>query len=224
MAKDPAVLFYTSDFLSGVMDLDMEERGQYITLLCAQHQKGHLSEKTIRLLVGSVSVSVLEKFKKDNDGLYFNERMDEEIDKRLKFIDSRISNGSLGGRPKKPKNNLMVNHMPNLPENENRNENINVNNKKGVEFFEKCLNDEGWKESLMRATGIQTPGEWIIKFNDHVTSTEESYSRLADYRRHCTHWVKLELSKPKNKPTLAQVGAGGNNLGPLPENWLKKAK
>ena len=47
----------------------------------------------------------------------------------------------------------------------------------------------------MRATGIQTPGEWITKFNDHVTSTEESYPRLADYRRHCTHWVKLELEK-----------------------------
>ena len=83
-------------------------------------------------------------------------------------------------------------------ENENENENSNVNNKKGVGFFEKCLNDEGWKESLMRATGIQTPGEWIIKFNDHVTSTEESYPRLADYRRHCTHWVKLELEKQKN--------------------------
>ena len=129
---------------------------------------------------------------------YENSRlMNKEIDKRLKFIDSRISNGALGGRPKKPKNNLMVNHMPNLPDNENRNENINVNNKKGVGFFEKCLNDEGWKESLMRATGIQTPGEWITKFNDHVTSTEETYPRLADYRRHCTHWVKLQLSKPE---------------------------
>lgn len=129
MAKDPAILFYTSDFLSGVMDLDMEERGQYITLLCAQHQKGHLSEKTIRLLVGSVSVSVFEKFEKDDLGLFFNRRMDEEINKRLRFIDSRVNNGSLGGRPKKPKQNLMVNHMPNhmpnLSEDENENENEN---------------------------------------------------------------------------------------------------
>ena len=35
---------------------------------------------------------------------------------------------------------------------------------------------------------------------------------------------KSELEKYENKPALAQVGAGGNNLGPLPENWLKKAK
>jgi hypothetical protein len=133
MAKDPAILFYTSDFLSGVMDLDMEERGQYITLLCAQHQKGHLSEKTTRLLVGSVSVSVMAKFKKDEKGLLFNERMDEEINKRIKFIDSRSLNGKLGGRPKAsdkpnalPSEKLVPNHTPKLPENENENRNDNI--------------------------------------------------------------------------------------------------
>lgn len=101
--KDPAFLFYSSDFLSGVMDLDMLERGQYITLLCAQHQKGHLSEKTIRLLVGSCSVSVLDKFETDSEGNFFNKRLDEEIQKRVKFSESRKNNGINGGRPKKIK-------------------------------------------------------------------------------------------------------------------------
>ena len=45
MAKDPAFVFYTGDFLNGVIDMTMEERGQYITLLCFQHQKGHISQK-----------------------------------------------------------------------------------------------------------------------------------------------------------------------------------
>lgn len=112
---DPAVLFYTSDFMSGVMDLDMEERGQYITLLCAQHQKGHFSEKTIRLLVGVCSESVLKKFKIDEDGLYFHPRMDIEIAKRLKYKDGRIENLNKG---KKGKSHMdchvdshMVDHM-----------------------------------------------------------------------------------------------------------------
>ena len=43
MERDPAFLFYSSDFLSGIADLNMEERGQYITLLCVQHQKGRLN-------------------------------------------------------------------------------------------------------------------------------------------------------------------------------------
>lgn len=83
MSKDPAVLFYTGDFLNGCVGLTMEERGQYITLLCLQHQSGHLSLKTIKLAVGTISDDVLKKFSKDISGNYFNERMGEEIEKRI---------------------------------------------------------------------------------------------------------------------------------------------
>lgn len=108
--KDPAVLLYTGDFLNGCSGLTMEERGQYITLLCIQHQIGHLSEKTIRLSVGSVSVDVLNKFSIDEEGLYYHKRMDEEIEKRVKYLDSRKVNGSKGGRPKKPYGKPKQNH------------------------------------------------------------------------------------------------------------------
>src|ERR1017187_7965237 len=101
--KDPAFLFYSSDFLTGCTNLTMEERGQYITLMCLQHQTGHISEKTIRLSVGSVSVDVLSKFQIDENGHYWNERLDIEIEKRSQYIDSRRINGSFGGRPKKEK-------------------------------------------------------------------------------------------------------------------------
>ena len=45
--KDPAVLFYTSDFLSGCALMDMRERGQYITLLCLQRERGHMTMQEI---------------------------------------------------------------------------------------------------------------------------------------------------------------------------------
>ncbi len=136
--KDPAVLLYTSDFLTGVMDMDMEERGQYITLLCYQHQRGHISEKTIRLLVGNVSDNVLSHFKKDENGLLFNSRMDLEKENRKKFTESRRENGKKGGRPKKnektekkpngyPNGKPNKNHMGNENDNENDNKNINEN-------------------------------------------------------------------------------------------------
>ena len=136
--KDPAVLLYTSDFLTGVMDMDMEERGQYITLLCYQHQRGHISEKTIRLLVGNVSDNVLSHFKKDEKGLLFNSRMDLEKENRKKFTESRRENGKKGGRPKKnektekkpngyPNGKPNENHMGNEDDNENDNKNINEN-------------------------------------------------------------------------------------------------
>lgn len=139
MGKDPAVLFYTGDFLNGCTDLDFDERGQYITLLCLQHQKGHLSEKTIRLCVGSVSSDVLSKFKIDSAGNYFNKRMDEEIEKRQHFLDTRYFNGKKGGRPIKAnsKPNKKANSKPkqNLPENENRNDNKYINDEELNSLF-----------------------------------------------------------------------------------------
>lgn len=119
-SKDPAFLFYSSDFLTGCVDLTMEERGQYITLMCLQHQKGHLSEKTIRLSVGSASVDVLDKFNKDKNGNFFNKRLENEIEKRETYAESRRLNGSKGGRPKK-------NEKPYAKPYENLHENVNVN-------------------------------------------------------------------------------------------------
>ena len=126
--KDPAFLFYSSDFLTGCASLTMEERGQYITLLCLEHQLGRLSEKTIRLSVGSVSVDVLEKFKQDENGLLYNERLEIEIEKRSNFIDTRRTNGLKGGRPKaeNKKPNGKPNGKPNAKANEKLIENENV--------------------------------------------------------------------------------------------------
>lgn len=45
MAKDPAFLFYSNDFLSGTFLLSDEQVGKYIRLLCIQHQKGILTKK-----------------------------------------------------------------------------------------------------------------------------------------------------------------------------------
>lgn len=121
--KDPAFLFYSSDFLNGVSDLTMEERGQYITLLCLQHQKGELSDKTIRLSVGSVSVDVLNKFSKNEAGNFYQKRLSDEIEKRKKFTESRRTNGSRGGRPpkdKKPSGFIMDNLMEDINENDSK--------------------------------------------------------------------------------------------------------
>ena len=51
MAKDPAVLFYTQDFLVGTMTMSYEQKGKYITLLCLQHQKGKLTLKDLQAIL-----------------------------------------------------------------------------------------------------------------------------------------------------------------------------
>ena len=92
MAKDPALLFYTSDFLSTTQGLDLKEIGMLIKLLCVQHQTGHLSKKAINLSVGEVSDDVLSFFKIDENGLYYNERLDNEKKRRADYSESRRKN------------------------------------------------------------------------------------------------------------------------------------
>lgn len=100
MAKDPAFLFYSSDFLTGTMTMSMQERGQYITLLATMHQTGRLNKEEIKVVLRGKKVSdiVLRKFKSDEEGRFYNERLENEITKRKQFTESRrnslnISNG-----------------------------------------------------------------------------------------------------------------------------------
>ena len=123
MAKDPAVLFYTSDFLSGTFTMTHEQVGKYIRLLCIQHQKGYLTEKDFQHICGQYDDEIMRKFEPCGKG-YINRRMSEESEKRSKYAESRREN-----RKKKTHEEHMKNicesydeHM----ENENENENITV--------------------------------------------------------------------------------------------------
>lgn len=84
-----------------------------------------MSEETIRFIVGDVSVNLRKKFKVDENGLWYNTRLEYESERRSSFTESRRLNGNKGGRPKKEKpiENLMVNHTDNRMENEIENTN-----------------------------------------------------------------------------------------------------
>jgi|GEM_PF-1556205 len=135
MAKDPAVLLYTSDFLSGTFSMSNEEVGMYIRLLCLQHQKGKLTEKDMQSICKTYIHDVYEKFEL-KDGYYVNKRMYEEAEKRSKYTESRRNNA---------KTKHMQQHMDKHMENEN--ENINENRIVLIypnEEFEKLW--KGWIE------------------------------------------------------------------------------
>jgi uncharacterized protein YdaU (DUF1376 family) len=94
MAKDPAVLFYTSDFLSGTFTMDYQQRGKYITLLCLQHQKGKLTDKDLRTILEDTDVDIFEKFIKADDGFYYNMKLKTEAERRKNYSASRSKNRS----------------------------------------------------------------------------------------------------------------------------------
>ncbi len=71
-----------------------EQVGRYIKLLCLQHQKGHLSEKNMLSVCKKYDEDIFNQFEKDNEGKYYNRRLDKEITKREKYSQSRSQNAS----------------------------------------------------------------------------------------------------------------------------------
>ena len=87
--KDPAFLFYSNDFLTGTFLMTDEQIGRYIKLLCLQHQKGHLKEKDMLNICKEYDEDIFSKFIQDEQGNYYNKRLEEEAEKRNKFVESR---------------------------------------------------------------------------------------------------------------------------------------
>jgi hypothetical protein len=93
MAKDPAMLWYWSDWHSGTSLLTRFLKGCYMDLLHAQFNNGRLSLEEIKTCLGSdfgqVWPALQKKFKQDDNGLFFNERLELEKEKRKAFTESR---------------------------------------------------------------------------------------------------------------------------------------
>ncbi len=121
MAKDPAFLFYSQDFIMGVMCFNNEQVGIYIKLLCIQHQHGGMVHKdTFNSMIYNNEI-IRSKFIETDDG-FFNERLMEEMEKRA------IKSKNLSANAKKRwlkhkqcKSNAIASnlHMPIEDENEN---------------------------------------------------------------------------------------------------------
>jgi hypothetical protein len=65
-----------------------EQVGQYIKLMCLQHQKGRLEEKDMLKICGKHDKDVFSKFEIDEQGLYYNSRLEKEILKRRSYSET----------------------------------------------------------------------------------------------------------------------------------------
>jgi len=101
--KDPAFLFYSSDFLTGTYFLNDNQVGKFIRLLCFHHQKGRLTKEHMLKICLTYDKDIFDLFTQDENGLYFNERLESEVNRRKKYSESRRSN-----RKKKTNNETPV--------------------------------------------------------------------------------------------------------------------
>lgn len=126
--KDPAFLFYSSDFLTGTMFMTDSQLGKYIKILCTQHQKGHLSEKDMLKICKRYDKDIFEKFVKDNDGKYYNIRLETEIAKRKDYSKSRSDNR----KNKITYENICLSYVKHMG---NGNGDIDINNINIIEYI-----------------------------------------------------------------------------------------
>ena len=125
MAKDPAFLFYSQDFITGTMFMNNEQIGIYIRLLCAQHQHGGLIGKTAFNSIIATNDIIKTKFIETDEGFY-NIRLMDEMVKRTKKSNNLSANALSGWVKRRDKNAIALQaHMP--PEDEDVNENEDVN-------------------------------------------------------------------------------------------------
>lgn len=151
MAKDPAFLFYPGDWLGGTMTMSRSHKGAYMDLLMVQFNNGHMALDDIKMVLGSDFDAMWEqklksKFKIDEKGNYFNEKLENEINKRRNFTDSRKKNLTKNIHMNTHMNTHMDTHMDTHMgkhmdshmenENENENEDININKNEDKLFIE----------------------------------------------------------------------------------------
>jgi len=202
MAKDPAFLFYTNDFLSGVQFFSNEEIGIYMRLLCAQHQHGRLSEKQVLFICSSFDCEVLKKFAKDDDGFYYNIRLEDEINKRKSFSESRAKNrlGKTKDIKKQVKKTRKTygKHM----ENENRDENIDRNKEESV--FEKTFDEFSNMRTKIKKPLTDFAKKLILKKLEDLSLGDEK-TKIKILEQSITRgWQDVFPLKPEHQKTFTQ--------------------
>lgn len=203
--KDPAFLFYSNDFLSGTMLMSNEEVGIYIKLLCLQHQQGHLKEEDM-LSIGATK-KIFSKFIKDEEGNYYNERLEYEANKRKAYSESRKNN-----RKKKETYEKDMLNICNSYEEHMENENININNNskkdsKGkkeeekIHFADFVTMTNVEHEKLVSTYGTEFTDQCIKILDNYKGSKGKEYK--SDYRA-ILSWVVDEAKKRKQENKYAQ--------------------
>ena len=198
MARDPAVLFYTSDFLSGTYELTYVERGMYITMLCIQHQKENNEiPKDYFDSIIPIDSPLRNKFVITVTG-YYNNRMRIESDKRKAFCQSRRD--SVSKRYVRTTHvDTHVEHTNVRMENENENENV-------IEYLNlKC-------NTFFRTSGKST--------QRHINARIAEGFKLEDFKA----VIDFKSNEWINKPDMKQYLRPETLFGTKFEGYLQAAK
>ncbi len=186
MAKDPAFLFFPGDWLGGTMTMTYEEKGIYISLLMLQFNNGHMTLHMMAHYIGHMFNQFWDKYSckfiTDEQGLYFNVKLDEEKKRRKAYTDSRSKNKE--GKNQFTKNKKKSGHMTSHMENGNRNGDYNDTADENFEKFEKLL------------IIPQMCALWYSSFSTYTQDKDNDFDGMGKVLQFMNRQTKIQISDP----------------------------
>lgn len=202
MSKDPAFLFYPNDYLGGTMGMTFDEKGAYMELLMLQFNRGHMTKHMIGQTIGQLFGRIEDKFEVDEQGLYYNKRLEEEINKRKNFVKSRCNN-RLGVNQHNKKDEKQGGHMTSHMENENEDIYIDTNSIENSITIPDYLTDVfnafvGMRKQLKKPMTDKAKQLFLNKLFRFSDDKAEQIQIIEQSIEHS--WTTIyELKKPKQK-------------------------
>ena len=189
-------------------------------LLMLQFNRGHMTSHMAGQVVGQLWDNIKCKFKIDDQGLYYNERLETEVQKRKTYVQTRSNNLSgvnqytkKGGHTSGHMDGQLTSHM----EDRNRNRNIDrdrskkktidIGKKPYGEFGNVFLSDDEYQKLYVKRE------DFIERLSAYKKSSGKKYKD--DYATILT-WMqkdgiqnvkplpKLEIEEPPRNPELEE--------------------
>lgn len=209
MAKDPAFLFYPGDWQGGTTTFSRHLKGCYIDVLIAQFNSGPLSIEEIKTVLGTDFAAwgtLSKKFKRTDNGLFFNERLEIEKKKRAEYSLSQ-RNKRLGKikTHETSHEKQVIEHMEN--KNEDRIEvEIGIGGLGENPKYQKILSSTIWLESICMQKNI--PKDQVQKLLDDFLKDlwlkEDFEKPEKDIKKHFISWLNIQI---KNNGTTKFTGS-----------------
>jgi hypothetical protein len=222
--KDPAFLFYSSDFLTGTYLMSDEQVGKYIRLMCYQHQKGRIKAKEFNKIAEG-DEDLIEKFTRDEQGNFYNPRLEEETVKRTKYCESRRKNFKSKSSHMETH---METHMESHMENENENEDVN-RNVSTTPRAKKCLMKnsgltlEQVKEAFERTDDLKT-ANYKYYFQAAMDWSDSKGEMRKDWLATIRTFARRDLADGKLKIKSSVTASRTNAAPPVPKDYGKPSK
>lgn len=206
MGNDPAVSWYWNDWHGGTITFSRHVKGCYMDLLHAQFNNGRLSLDEIKTVLGadfSYWNTLQKKFEKDDNNLYYNEKLENEIHKRKAYRESRKRNLSTH----------MDTHMkPHMDIDKEIDKDIGKENKEGVKgedkLYQEIIDDFNSvtgqsltltesRTKLLNALFKENPGYTLDDFKKvhKIKQKEWTGTKFEKFIRPSTLWTQIHFSE-----------------------------